>query len=303
MDRENIYSHIINNIYFSPRNRPLRIKFTVQARYFFGLLFLLMALQIGATPLFDSHLHYTEENAQHFNPQAVIDLLDKNIIPYAAITGIPSAHMKELYHLAPERIIPILGAYRHGTDKLSWIKDKELIPYLENELKRGYWHGIGELHIFAADRHSIVFKQVVTLASKWELPLLIHADPAVIDKLYEIAPNQPIIWAHAGTYPYPDLISDYLQRYPNLTIDVSMRDEIIAPNGIINDDWYELLVTHPNQVIVGVDTYSTSRWDIYNIAVKRIRNWLSQLPNEIAFEIAFANAAKLYKKTPTIKDK
>jgi len=303
MKRQNINGHIIKMPYFRKSKKPLRLKTIMQARYFIGFLFLFMSLQISAMPLFDSHLHYTDENAQHFNPQAIIDLLDKNIIPYAVVTGIPSAHINELYHLAPETIIPILGAYRHGTDKLTWTKDKTLIPYLENELKRGYWRGIGELHIFSADRHSIVFKQVIVLASKWQLPLLIHGDPAVIDKLYEIAPNQPIIWAHAGTYPYPDLISDYLQRYPNLSIDVSMRDERIAPNGIINDDWYELFVTHPNQVIIGVDTYNTSRWDIYNFAVKNIRNWLSQLPNEIALKIAFSNAAKLYKKPHIIKAK
>ena len=271
-------------------------------RYFCGALVLLFSLRITAQPLFDSHLHYSAEDAQHLNPQEILHLLNKNTIPYAAVTGTPSAHVSKLYHLAPERIVPLLGIYRHSADKSTWTNDKTLIPYLEKELEYGYWRGIGELHIFAHDRHSKVFKKVIALASANQLPLLIHCDPAVIDKLYEIAPKQPIIWAHAGTFPYPDLVSDYLRRYPNLLIDVSMRDERIAPDGIIDDDWYELFVTYPNRFMIGVDTYSTARWHMFNSAVGTVRNWLAQLPDEIALQIAYDNAAKLYKKPRIIKD-
>ena len=164
-------------------------------RYCCVLLVLLFSLRTTAQPLFDSHLHYTAEDAQRFTPQAVVHLLDNNAILYAAVTGTPSAHMSKLYKLAPDRIVPLLNVYRHSADKSMWTNDKMLIPYLEKELERGYWGGIGELHIFARDRHSKVFKKVIALASARQLPLLIHGDPAVIDKVYEIAPKQPIIWA------------------------------------------------------------------------------------------------------------
>ena len=270
-------------------------------RYCCGVLVLLFSLRITAQPLFDSHLHYSAEDAQRFNPQAILHLLDKNTIPYAAVTGTPSANVSRLYHLAPERIVPLLSIYRHSADKSTWANDKTLIPYLEKELEHGYWRGIGELHIFAHDRHSEVFRKVIALASAKQLPLLIHCDPAVIDKLYEIAPKQQVIWAHAGTFPYPDLVWDYLRRYPNLLIDVSMRDERIAPDGIVDDDWYELFVTYPNRFMIGVDTFSTARWHMFNSAVETIRNWLAQLPDEIALQIAYGNAAKLYKKSRIIK--
>ena len=263
---------------------------------------MLLSSRLAAQPLFDSHLHYAAEDAQHFNPQEILQLLDKNAIPYAAVTGTPSAHVSKLYHMAPERIVPLLGIYRHGADKATWAQDKTLIPHLEKALERGYWQGIGELHIFAHDRHSKVFEEIIALASAWQLPLLIHGDPAVIDKLYEIAPKQAVIWAHAGTFPYPDLVADYLRRYPNLSIDVSMRDERIAPDGTINDDWYELFVTYPDRFMCGVDTYSTARWHGFDSAVGTIRNWLAQLPDEIALQLAFVNAAKLYKKPLLIKN-
>ena len=173
---------------------------------------------------------------------------------------------------------------------------------MEKELEHGYWRGIGELHIFARDRHSKVFKKVIALASARQLPLLIHGDPAVIDKIYEIAPKQPVIWAHAGTFPYPDLVSDYLRRHPYLLIDVSMRDERIAPDGIIDDDWYELFVTYPNRFMIGVDTFSKARWHKFNSAVGTVRNWLRQLPDEVALQVAYVNAAELYKMPRIITD-
>lgn len=271
-------------------------------RFCCGLLVILFPWCLAAQPLFDSHLHYTAEDAQHYNPQAILHLLDKNAIRYAVVIGTPFSQVSKLSQLAPERIVPLLGVYRDNVDKSSWTKDKTLIPYLEKELKRGYWRGIGELHIFAHDRNSKVFQKIIALASVWKLPLLIHGDPAVIDKLYEIAPQQAVIWAHAGTYPYPDLVSDYLRRYPNLSIDVSMRDQRIAPDGIINDDWYELFVTYPDRIMIGVDTFNTSRWHIFNSATGTIRRWLAQLPDEIAMQLAFNNAARIYKIPIIMKD-
>ena len=270
-------------------------------RLYFGLLVLLLSLRLTAQPIFDAHLHYSAEDAQLLSPQAILHLLDINTIPYAVVTSTSSTHVSKLYQLAPERIVPLLGIYHNPVDKSSWTNDKTLIPYLEKELERGYWRGIGEIHIFSDDRHSKVFERIITLASARQLPLLIHSDPSVIDKLYEIAPKQTVIWAHAGTFPYPDLVSNYLRRYPNLLIDVSMRDERIAPDGIINDDWYELFITYPDRVLIGVDTYSTSRWNRFNSAVGTMRHWLAQLPDDIALQIAFVNAAKLYKKPLAFK--
>ena len=83
--------------------------------------------------------------------------------------------------------------------------------------------GGGELHLFARDRHSPVFTRIIELAQQHRLPLLLHGDPAVIDTVYEQAPGHPVIWAHAGTFPYPDLIADYLARYPALCVDLSVR--------------------------------------------------------------------------------
>jgi len=254
----------------------------------------LLPASLTAGPLFDTHLHYNARDAAHYSPQQIIDKLDRNGIRHAIVTGTPASHTAELYRQAPDRIVPLLGVYRSHEDKISWSNDTSLPDRVKAELSTGIWHGVGELHIFAKDRHSPVFRQLIELARLHKLPLQIHADPAVIDIVYDIAPGQPVIWAHAGTFPYPDLIADYLKRYAKLRIDLSVRDERIAPNGQISDDWYELFVKYPDRFMIGVDTFSTSRWHDLDMAVATIRNWLAQLPEDVARRLANDNAMQFF---------
>jgi Tat protein secretion system quality control protein TatD with DNase activity len=247
-----------------------------------------------AQPLFDAHLHYNAAHAAHYGPQEILRKLDQGNVTRAVVTSTPAHLATRLYQQAPDRIVPLLGVYGRPGDKTRWTQDTGLAARIEAELRKGVWRGIGELHLFAEDRHSPVFRRIVELAVRYDLPLMLHADPAVIDTLYDIAPNHPVIWAHAGTFPYPDLVADYLQRYPALHIDVSMRDERIAANGEISDDWYGLLVTYPTRIMVGVDTFSLSRWHDFDTAAGRIRQWLALLPDEIGSRLAYDNAAAFF---------
>ena len=254
----------------------------------------MLPASLRAGPLFDAHLHYNAADAAQFTPQQVIDKLDRNNIKYTVVTSTPASHTESLYQHAPGRIVPLLGVYRRHDDKASWPNDSSLPARVEAELNKGTWHGIGELHITAHDRHSPVFHRLIEIAVQRKLPLQLHADPAVIDTVYDIAPSQAVIWAHAGTYPYPDMIADYLQRYPTLSIDLSVRDERIAPDGKIRDEWYELFVRYPDRFMIGVDTYSLSRWQHFDTAVFNIRHWLAQLPDDVAKRLAYDNAVAFF---------
>jgi hypothetical protein len=279
----------------------LSVRFRMLIRYklylYRLLALLLLPSGLVAGPMFDAHLHYSAADARLLGPRAVIETLDRNAISHAVVTGTPASHASDLYHYAPGRIIPLLGVYHDHVDKADWHDDVSLPSYVETELKQGPWRGVGELHIFAKDRHSPVFRSIVELVSSRQLPMLIHGDPAVIDTVYDIAPTMQVIWAHAGTFPYPDLVADYIQRYPMLLVDLSMRDERIAPQGRLDDAWYELFVTYPDRFMVGVDTYSPSRWQSFDAVVARIQNWLSQLPEDVAAKLAYRNARDLYKKS------
>jgi predicted TIM-barrel fold metal-dependent hydrolase len=119
----------------------------------------------------------------------------------------------------------------------------------------------------------------------------------VIDSLYEHTPGVTVIWAHGGTYPWPPLIRDYLQRYPKLHADLSVRDGRIAPDGVLDPAWTPLLLEFGDRLLIGVDTYSTRRWQQFDHVAGGIRDWLAQLPEEVAERIAHRNAASLFATT------
>ncbi len=252
------------------------------------------SVPVSGQPFFDTHLHYNAADAELFSAEEIVSRLQQNGVTYAAVTSTPTDHSLALYKQAPQQIIPLLGAYRSLADKISWVKDEQLPARLESQLKQGHWRGIGELHIFADDRHSPVFRDIIQLAHEHQLPLLIHGDPAVIDTLYQIAPGTRVIWAHGGTFAYTDLLADYLQRYPALMIDLSVRDSRIAPQGQLDDDWYQLFIRYPGRFLLGVDTYASGRWHNYADALAKIRHWLGQLPDEVTHQMAYQNAITVY---------
>lgn len=247
----------------------------------------------SAGPLFDAHLHYDAEHVSALPPEAVLARLDGSGVHHALVTGMPPRTVLELHRAAPQRIIPLLGVYRRPGDKRDWHADAGLPGRVERALATGPWRGIGEVHVLAPHRHSPVLRRLAELAAAHDLPLLLHADPAVVDTLYETVPGVTLIWAHAGTYPYPELIADYLARYPRLHVDLSVRDARIAPGGELDDAWYRLLAEHSDRFLVGVDTFSLTRWQDYGRVVGDIRRWLEQLPPEVAARLARGNAERL----------
>ena len=264
---------------------------------FVGLLFaggLWAASALAVEPLFDAHLHYSAEDAQQFTPAEIIAILDRNRIMRAVVTGTPAEHTAALFKHAPTRIVPFLGVYRSAADKTGWPQDDGLPARVEQALESGIWRGIGELHLFADDRDSPVFRRLVEIATRRDLPLLIHGDPAVIDRLYEIAADATVIWAHAGAYPYPELIADYLARHPRLFVDLSVRDARIAPEGRLAEKWRLLFLAHPKRFMIGVDTFSVARWRAFDSVTADIRAWLAQLPPDIAAQLARENALALF---------
>lgn len=245
-------------------------------------------------PLFDAHLHYNVEHAEAYPPDKVVEILKSSQVSAAVVTGRPPEQVLELHARAPSLILPVLGVYRTPGDKQTWMDDSGLPGQVERHLAMGEWKGIGEMHLFAEDRHSPVFQRIVALAAKHAIPLLMHCDPAVIDSIFVHRPEASVVWAHAGAYPYPTLLRDYLERYPNLYVDLSVRDDRVAPLGKLSADWEWLLMEHSDRFLVGMDTFRTERWGIYAALIKRTRHWLQQLPTEVAADIGRRNGERLF---------
>jgi predicted TIM-barrel fold metal-dependent hydrolase len=52
--------------------------------------------------------------------------------------------------------------------------------------------------------------------------------------------------------------------------------------------------SYSDRITIGSDTWVNSQWDNYGGIIEFDRNWLSQLPPDIAAKIAYENAKRLF---------
>ena len=84
------------------------------------------------------------------------------------------------------------------------------------------------------------------------------------------------------------------QYFKNLWVDISIREYEIAPNGVLDPEWQKLFLDHSDRITIGSDTWINSQWDNYQEIIAFDRNWLSQLPRNVAAKIAYQNAKQLF---------
>lgn len=246
--------------------------------------------------LIDAHSHYTATDARSLSAADIIAKLDASGVSRVVITGTPGHLARELHAHAPGRVIPVLGVYESDADKGTWMMDRDLPARVADQLLRGGWAGIGELHLFARHAQSEVFAKLVRLADRHDLMLLLHGDPEIVDQAFAIAPRIRVLWAHLGTVPEPDEVTRVLQRHADkaLWIDTSVRDERIAPQGQLLPAWREVFEAHPDRFVVAVDAFSTRRWGRYEEVVSHIRQWVGALPPSLQERLLWRNAEALF---------
>ncbi|NBC14782.1 MAG: amidohydrolase family protein [Gammaproteobacteria bacterium] len=257
-------------------------------------------LALGAAPqppLFDAHLHYTGVDAAALPPEEIIGILDDSGVTRAVVSGMPTSAVERLHAAAPERIIPFLNVYNAPGAKRDWMHDEDLPARVAELLDAagGIYRGIGELHIFAEDGQSPVLMALADMAAERGLMLQIHGDAEVIDAVFARRPRLTVLWAHLGTKPRPQAIAPVLARHPNLYADTSVRDgRFVDEQGRLKPEWRAFFTEQADRVLVGVDTFWTRRWKRFDQVSAEIRGWLAQLPHEVADQLAYGNAERLF---------
>ncbi len=265
-----------------------------------SLVALLLTLPCAATsaepPIFDAHLHYRPAVSEHFGISDVARTLASNEVRGAIVMSTEDGPIRRLQAGSETRIVPFLEVSQRLGKKMDWMHVEDLGERITRMLDESEveWHGLGEFHILADDRFGPGLEQLLDLAVARDLTVMIHGDPAVIDHAYATHPEVRILWAHAGSYAYPPLVQDYLERHPRMNMDLSMRNPRINPDGQIDDDWFELFLTHPDRFMIGVDTFTATRWEEYTRLKDETRAWLTQLPEGVARAIAFENGERLF---------
>ena len=244
-------------------------------------------------PVFDMHLHYSEDVHDLIPPRKALEMLDTAGIARAVVSSTPGTAVEVLYRLAPQRVVPFLRPYPTRAHRHTWFRDPELPALLRTQLNRIPYRGIGEFHVSGADANSEVAKEVIRLAHQRQLVLHAHTDLEGLEYILAEAGDTDVIWAHAGFDVPVATLRRLLDKNPRLMLELSYRAGITEA-GQLTPVWQRFFSEYPRRFLVGTDTYTSRRWAEIADLVAEARDWLAQLPVEVANRIAYGNADRLF---------
>jgi len=244
-------------------------------------------------PIFDAQVHYNEESWKRVTVEAVMNGIEDMNIPWILVGSTPNLGTWKLWEANQNRVIPMLVPYDTREDRFYWHENPAIIKFLEYEINTRPYRGIGEFHLYDAQADSKVVRRMVDLAVEHNLVLHARSDPSALHKLFRMGPSLRILWAHAGVDAKPEEIEKMLERFRNLWLEISHRRDI-APHGKLKPEWEELMLHFPDRFMLGSGTYRSDYWfQVRNYAAD-YREWLQELPAEIAERIAYRNGLDLF---------
>lgn len=261
---------------------------------FISALFSFVVIAEEKRPIFDAHIHYSHDVWNAINPMDAIQRLKAVGVIRALVSSTSDEGTQRLYKANPEFVIPVLRPYRKRGTLDSWMYDESVIPYLKDRLSRYKYAAIGEFHLRGPDANLPVVKQVVQLAKQHDLILHVHSDALAVEQIFKQDKNARILWAHAG-FEFDFKVKEMMDKHNNLWADLSFRRDAFG-NGQFVGRWRELLITHSDRFMLGIDTYTPQRW----LKIKQVMQWqqelLAGLPENAARKIAYENGMNLFNK-------
>jgi hypothetical protein len=262
-----------------------------------GLLLAASATSVSAQetglPIFDAHLHYNRDQWSVYSVDDILALLDRAGVQKAFVSSTPDDGTLMLYDRAPDRIVPDLRPYRVPSDQFSWTRDPTILDYLQERLDLAPYRGVGEFHLNPGEAGLGVPRGVLELGAARGLVLQAHTDATGIQELLAQRPDVNVLWAHAGMNASPGTVGRILDAHPNLWVDLALRTDV-APAGRLDPAWAALFERYPDRFLIGTDTWVVSQWTRLPELMSRVRGWLRQLPPDVAQQIAYGNAERLF---------
>jgi hypothetical protein len=251
------------------------------------------AQQDADLPIFDAHLHYNRDQWSVYAVEDILALMDRAGVQKAFVSSTPDDGTLMLYDRAPERIVPDLRPYRVPSDQFSWTRDSSILDYLQERLDLAPYRGLGEFHLNPGEAGLNVPRGLLELGAARGLVLQAHTDAAGIQQLLAQRSDISVLWAHAGMDASPATVGRILEAHPNLWVDLALRTDV-APNGRLDPAWAAVFQRYPDRFLIGTDTWVVSQWTRLPELMGRVRGWLRQLPPDVAQQIAYANAERLF---------
>lgn len=242
-------------------------------------------------PIFDAHIHYSHDAVQLVPPVQVAKILRDAGVKKALVSSSDDNGTQLLLAAAPDIVVPSLRPYRRRGEISTWMHDETVIDYLETNLSRNSYEAIGEFHAYGIDIQTPVIQRMIQLAMEYDLLLHHHGDRAALDLIFKTWPEARVLWAHSG-FEAPGAVVDALDTYKNLWADLAYRSDM-ASRGKLDAGWRTAFIEHPDRFMVGTDTFAPDRWYYVGEHANYTREWLKDLPTEIADNIAFSNAERM----------
>ncbi len=243
-------------------------------------------------PIFDAHLHYSHDAWERLPPKQAVALLRQAGLKRAMVSSSSDEGTQMLYAEAPDLVLPVLRPYRMRGEIASWVRDESVIAHLQARLARYRYVALGEYHVYGADADLPVVRRVVQLAREHGLYLHSHSDADAIERQFQQDPQARILWAHSG-FEAPDKVREMLRRHRQLWCDLAFRSEH-ASMGRVDAAWRAAFMEFPDRFVVGTDTFTPERWFYVVEHARWSRQWLADLPRELAERIAWRNGEALF---------
>lgn len=243
-------------------------------------------------PIFDSHLHYSHDAWEQLPPKQAIAILRQAGLKGAMVSSSSDEGTQRLHAEAPDLVIPVLRPYRSRGEIGSWVRDESVVPYLEKRLATYRYVAIGEYHVYGADADTPVMRNVVGMAKTRGLFLHSHSDADAVERQFRQDPSARILWAHSG-FDAPDKVRQMLKAHRQLWCDLAFRSDH-ASGGKVDPAWRALFTEFPDRFMVGTDTFTPERWHFVVEHANWSRQWLADLPADVAERIAWRNGETLF---------
>jgi predicted TIM-barrel fold metal-dependent hydrolase len=243
-------------------------------------------------PIFDSHLHYSHDAWERLPPKEAVAILRQAGLKAAMVSSSSDEGTQKLYAEAPDLVLPVLRPYRTRGEISTWVRDASIVPHLEARLAKYRYVALGEYHVYGADADLPVVRRVVELAREHGLFLHSHSDADAIERQFRQDPNARILWAHSG-FDTPEKVREMLRRHRNLWCDLAFRSEH-ASGGKVDPAWRAAFLEFPDRFLVGTDTFTPERWYFVVEHANWSRQWLADLPKDVAERIAWKNGDSVF---------
>ena len=206
-----------------------------------------LPISVPGTPLPTVVKRFSDAHAHLFNSDYIdylIEAMDKNGVEKTVLfgscgqdyyrskgkyeSGISKEYNEKIlaaYQKYPERVLPILS----GFDP----QNVNSIKYVEEELAKGVWKGIGEMYLiheslldYKTRADNPVMKEIYKLLAKYDVPMFFHYerrsedDVKVLLQEMKNNPKVKFIWVHGAHHKDDKELEKELTENPNMYVEM-----------------------------------------------------------------------------------